>query len=477
MNQTRREFIINFSVGAASLAFAPRFAFGRGDAWATEYPKILARIKAPKFPKNDFNILKYGAKPGGTVDCRKAINNAIDACTNAGGGRVVVPAGEFLTGAIKLKSNVNLHVSKGATLKFSIDPKAYLPIVHTRWEGMELMHISPLIYAFEQTNIAITGEGTLDGQGKSFFWKWHGNPNYGGDPKVVSQRPARAKLYEMMDKGIPVAERIFGEGQYLRPQFIQPYRCKNVLIEGVKIIDSPMWEVHPVLCENVTVRKLNIASHGPNNDGCNPESCRDVLVEDCFFDTGDDCIAIKSGRNNDGRRLNAPSENIIIRNCTMKDGHGGITVGSEISGGVRNVFAHDCKLDSADLWTALRVKNNASRGGKLENFYFRNITVGQVSRAVVEIDFNYEEGAKGEHTPVVRNYVVEDLTCVNGNRAVDLQGLPNAPIYDVTMKNCTFGTVKNLSIVKNVVGLKLENVKIGGKVVDRLEGSTITKPS
>jgi polygalacturonase len=352
-----------------------------------------------------------------------------------------------------------------------------MPIVHTRWEGMELMHLSPLIYAFEETNIAITGEGTLDGQGKSFFWKWHGNPRYGGNPDVISQRAARARLYEMMDKGVPVAERTFGEGHYLRPQFIQPYRCKNILIEGVKIIDSPMWEVHPVMCENVTVRKIHVASHGPNNDGCNPESCKDVLIDECFFETGDDCIAIKSGRNNDGRRLATPSENIIIRNCTMKDGHGGITVGSEISGGVRNVFAHDCKLDSADLWTALRVKNNASRGGRLENFYFRNITVGQVSRAVVEIDFNYEEGAKGEHTPVVRNYVVEDLTCLTGNRAVDLQGLANAPIYDVTMKNCTFGTVKNPSVVKNVIGLKLENVKIEGRVVQSLEGSTVTKAS
>lgn len=446
----------------------PRVAFGQAGPWATDYPNILARIKAPKFPKRDFSVLKYGAKPGGLMDCRDAINKAIDACHKAGGGRVVIPAGEFLTGAIRLKSNVNLHVSKGATLKFSTDPKAYLPIVYTRWEGMELMHLSPLIYAYEQTNIAVTGEGTLDGQGKAFFWKWHGNPRYGGNPDVLSQRPARARLYEMMDKNVPVAERIFGEGHYLRPQFIQPYKCKNVLIEGVKIVDSPMWEVHPVLCENVTVRKIHVATHGPNNDGCNPESCKDVLIEDCFFDTGDDCIAIKSGRNNDGRRLDVPTENIIIRGCTMRDGHGGITVGSEISGGVRNVFAHDCTLDSADLWTALRVKNNASRGGKLENFYFRNIKVGQVSRAVVEIDFNYEEGAKGEHTPVVRNYVVEDLTCTTGNRAVDLQGLDNAPIYDVTMRNCSFGSVKNPSVIKNVKGLKLSNVKIGGKLVDKL---------
>ncbi len=464
----RREFIKYLTIGAAGLAVFPQLAFGQADPWKSIYPQILARIKPPKFRKKDFNILKYGAKPGGVADCRDAINKTIDACSKAGGGRVVVPAGEFLTGAIRLKSNVNLHVSKGATLKFSTDPKAYLPIVHTRWEGMELMHLSPLIYAYEQTNIAITGEGTLDGQGKSFFWKWHGNPRFGGDPNVISQRAARQRLYEMMDKNVPVTERIFGEGHYLRPQFIQPYKCKNVLIEGVKIIDSPMWEVHPVMCENVTVRKIHVATHGPNNDGCNPESCKDVLIDECFFDTGDDCIAIKSGRNNDGRRLNTPSENIIVRNCTMRDGHGGITVGSEISGGVRNLFAHDCTLDSADLWTALRVKNNASRGGKLENFYFKNITVGQVSRAVVEIDFNYEEGAKGDHIPVVRNYVVEDLKCTTGNRAVDLQGLDNAPIYDVRLRNCEFGTVKNASVVKNVKGLKLENVKIQGKVVSEL---------
>ncbi len=193
-----------------------------------------------------------------------------------------------------------------------------------------------------------------------------------------------------------------------------------------------------------------------------------MLIDNCFFDTGDDCIAIKSGRNNDGRRLNVPTENIIIRNCTMREGHGGITVGSEISGGVRNLFAHDCKMDSPDLWTALRVKNNASRGGKLENFYFKNIQIGQVSRSVVEIDFNYEEGAKGDHIPVVRNYVVENLTCTTGNRAVDLQGLDNAPIYDVTLTNCTFGTVKNQSVLKNVKGLKLTNVKVDGQVVDKL---------
>ena len=472
--QNRREFLQLLLAGTGAALFTPEFSFGQAaqssaDAWGSEYPKILARIKAPKFPKKDFSVMKYGAVADGKTLSTEAFRKAIEAASKAGGGRVVVPAGEFLSGAIHLKSNVNLHVSKGATIKFSTNPKDYLPIVHTRWEGMELMHLSPLIYAYEQKNIAITGEGTLDGQGKAFFWKWHGNPRYGGDPKVISQKPDRDKLYDMMTRNVPLEQRVFGENSYLRPQFIQPYKCKNVLIEGVKIIDSPMWEVHPVLCENVIVRKLHIATHGPNNDGCDPESCKDVLIEDCFFDTGDDCIAIKSGRNNDGRRINVPTENIIVRGCTMRDGHGGITVGSEISGGVRNLFAENNTMDSPDLWTALRVKNNASRGGVLENFYFRNTTIGQVSRAVVEIDFNYEEGAKGEHTPVVRNYVVENLTCTKGNRAVDLQGFEKAPIYDVTMRNCSFGTVEKPSIVKNVRGMKLENVKINGKVVNNLE--------
>ena len=210
----RREFIKILGMTAAGLAIAPNLAFGQADPWTTEYPKILARIKPPTFPKRDFSILKYGAVAGGTVDCRDAIHKAVEACSKAGGGRVVVPAGVFLTGAVRLRSNVNLHVAKGATLKFSTDPKAYLPLVHTRWEGMELMHLSPFIYAYEEQNVAITGEGTLDGQGKSFFWKWHGNPRYGGNPENLSQRPARARLYEMMDKNVPVEQRVFGEGHY-----------------------------------------------------------------------------------------------------------------------------------------------------------------------------------------------------------------------------------------------------------------------
>ncbi len=465
----RREFLQLLLAGAGLGLVLPKIGFGQTTsadaAWKIEYPRILARIKAPKFKKKDYLINKYGAVADGKTLATEAFRKAIEECSKKGGGRVVVPAGEYLTGAIHLKSNVNLHVQKGATIKFSTNPKDYLPIVHTRWEGMELMHISPLIYAYEQTNIAITGEGTLDGQGKSFFWKWHGNPRYGGDPKVISQRADRDKLYDMMTRNVPLTERIFGENSYLRPQFIQPYKCKNVLIEGVTIVDSPMWEVHPVLCENVIVRRLHIATHGPNNDGCDPESCKDVLIEDCFFDTGDDCIAIKSGRNNDGRRLNTPTENIIVRGCTMKDGHGGITVGSEISGGVRNLFAENNRLDSPNLDHALRVKNNASRGGLLENFYFRNITVGEVAHAIITIDFNYEEGAKGKYTPVMRNFVAENVKSGKSKYVMDAQGFENAPIYGIQIKNSTFDNVENGIMAANLKDTKLENVRINGKLV------------
>lgn len=471
--QNRREFLQLLGLAGVGLVL-PRTGFGQtsnsADAWTTEYPKILARIKPPKFKKKDYLITKYGAVADGKTLATDAFRKAIEDCSRKGGGRVVVPAGEFLTGAIHLKSNVNLYVQKGATIKFSMNPKDYLPVVHTRWEGMELMHLSPFIYAYEQTNIAVTGEGTLDGQGKSFFWKWHGNPRYGGNPDIISQKAARARLYEMMDKGVPVAERIFGgETDYLRPQFIQPYKCKNVLIEGVKIVDSPMWEIHPVLCENVTVRRVHISSHGPNNDGCDPESCKDVLIEDCFFDTGDDCIAIKSGRNDDGRRINAPTENVIVRGCTMKDGHGGITVGSEISGGVRNVFGENCRMDSPNLDHALRVKNNASRGGYLENFYFRNITIGQVAHAIITIDFNYEEGAKGKYTPVMKNFVADRIKSGRSDYVMDAQGFENAPIVGIQIKNSTFENVAKGIMAANLKDTKIENVTVNGKLIKDID--------
>jgi polygalacturonase len=445
----RREFL---ALGLAIPAFG-----------ADERADILNRIKPPKFPEREFDISKFGAVEGGKKDSTESIAKAIAACAAAGGGRVVVPEGVFLTGAIHLKSGVNLHVTKNATLLFNRDPKLYLPVVFTRWEGTECMNYSAFLYAFEQTNIAISGEGTLDGNANcDFWWNWSGKGGCGkkGEP---TQAQARNALMAAGDKDVPVKDRVYGEGSWLRPNFIQPYRCTNVLIEGVTIRNSPMWEINPVLSKNVTVRNVKIASHGPNNDGCDPESSTDVLIDNCEFDTGDDCIAIKSGRNRDGRRIAVPSQNIIIRNCVMKDGHGGVTIGSEASGDVRNVYVENCKMDSPRLNVALRIKTNSFRGGKIENIFMRNCSVGQVAGAVLDVDLFYEEGEGGAFTPTVRNIAMEDVTCNKSKYAVSLKGYKTAPLREISLARCTFDHVEKENVIQNVTGLRASDVSINGQ--------------
>ncbi len=425
---TRRSFVV--AGAAAAIARAQQ----------TEQA-ILARIKPPKFPDRDFDIAKFAT-----------INTAIDAAARQGGGRVIVPKGEHPTAAIHLKSRVNLHLEQGAVLKFSREPKDY-PLVFSRWEGTECMNYSPFIYAFEQTDVAITGTGTLDGQADADHW-WPWKKSGANDRKALQQ---------LGESTTPVRDRIFGPGHFLRPQFIQPYRCQNVLIEGVTIRNSPMWEIHPVLCNNVIVRDVKIDSHGPNNDGCDPESCKDVLIENCTFDTGDDCIAIKSGRNSDGRRVNVATENLIVRNCTMKDGHGGVSIGSEISGGVRNVFVHDCKMSSPHLDRALRIKTNAQRGGIIENVWFERVTIGEVATDAIQIDFNYEEAENGPHKPIVRNIHIADVTCRKSTDALSLRGFASSPIRDVYVVRSSFANAAKPNVIEHVEGLHLDQVTVNGK--------------
>lgn len=444
-------------------ALAGSRAWAADDPWTTVYPQILKRIQPPKIAAKQFEITRFGARADGKTDCTDAIRKAIDEAARVGGGRVMAREGAFLTGAIHLKSNVNLVVEKGATLRFSPDPKLY-PIVLTRFEGLECMNYSPFIYAFNQQNIAITGGGTLDGQASGeHWWPWAGKR--GARPDDPNQRKARAALVEMAEKGVPVADRKFGDGAWLRPMFIQPYRCTNVQIEDVTITNSPMYEMHPVLCRNVIARNVKVSSHGPNNDGCDPESSVDVLIDGCTFDTGDDCIAIKSGRNADGRRLHSPSENLIVQNCVMKDGHGGVTMGSECSGGIRNVFAQDCQMDSPNLNVALRFKNNAVRGGVIEHVYMRNVKAGQVAQAAIDVDFYYEEGEKGSFTPVVRDVEVVNLEVKKCTTPWSLRGFKSAPVRDIRIRNCTFAGATKPPVAENVEGLKLDNVTVNGKPV------------
>jgi polygalacturonase len=382
---TRRQILES---AALSLPALRMDAQSPSNSTRDELEQILSRIKPPSFPNRDFEITKFGAVSGGEKSSTGAIRTAIAECSRAGGGRVVVPAGVFLTGAIHLESNVNLYLSRGATLKFSRNLDDY-PIVYTRFESTECMNFSPFIYAWEKQNIAVTGPGTLDGQADADQW-WPMRKNQPARGVDGGPEDDRKRVVDMGNRNVPVRERVFGKGHSLRPNFVQPYRCQNVLLADFTIINSPMWELNPVLCKNVTVRDVTIDSHGPNNDGCDPECCEDVLIRDCTFSTGDDCIAIKSGRNVDGRRVNVPCSNVVIQNCLMKDGHGGVSIGSEVSGGIRNVFIEACRMSSLHLERGLRIKTNSYRGGVIENIHFSRVTIGEVAQAAVEVDFFYE---------------------------------------------------------------------------------------
>ncbi|MCH5347520.1 MAG: glycoside hydrolase family 28 protein, partial [Muribaculaceae bacterium] len=385
------------------------------DAWNTQYRQIEQSIRVPLFGKRTVNVTKYGAKPTATAAAnQKAINKAIADVSKKGGGRVIVPAGHYMTGAITLQSGVNLVVEKDATLEFAFDPSLY-PVVKTRWEGLDCWNLQPCIYAYGATDVAVTGGGTIDGGGTNeTWWKWCGAPKYGWTEGTISQRNgARAQLLKMAEDGVDMDERRFGPEDGLRPQLINFYECDGILIEDVTLLRSPFWVIHPLLSKNVIVRRVNINNDGPNGDGCDPESCDGVLIEDCFFNTGDDCIAIKSGRNNDGRVWDRPSENIIIRNCEMKNGHGGVVIGSEISGGCRNVFAENNVMDSPNLERVVRIKTNTCRGGVIENIYARNIEVGQCDEAVLKINLDYEHNeicCRG-YLPTVRNVNLDNVNC------------------------------------------------------------------
>lgn len=428
-----------------------------------EMAQIKKSIIAPVFKNKEYLITDFGAKGDGITKNTEAFKKAIEACNAEGGGKVVVPVGNFLTGPIYLKSNVNLHVSEGATITFSQDTKDY-PIVLTRWEGMDCMNYSPQIYAYNEKNIAITGKGVLNGNAdKTHWWPWKGREVYGwkkGDP---NQFKARESLHVMMKEKLDPSKRIFGDGHYLRPYMIQPYNCKNLLISGVKMINSPMWFISPVMCENVTIEKVHVESHGPNTDGCDPDACKNVLIKDSYFDTGDDCIAIKSGRDEDGRGFKRPAENHVIEGCTMKDGHGGIVIGSEISGGARNIYAVNCKMSSPDLDRVLRIKTSSSRGGIIENIFLKNIEVGTYKDAAVLCDMFYEN--PGNFIPTIRNIWVENLTVADGGEyGISINAYKESPVENLKLVNCKINGVKTPLKIDHEKGMKLENVYINGEL-------------
>ena len=416
-------------------------------------PEVLARVVPPRFPSRECRPADHGCRGDGRTDCTEAIRKAIDRLPRRGWGRVTIPTGDVVTGAIHLRSNIDLHVPEGATLRFSTDPARYLPVVYTRWEGVELMNYSPLVYAFEAENVAVTGKGTLDGQADAAHW-W---PWKGGTAGAPAQKADRDALLRQAEEGVPVGKRVYGGGHYLRPPFIQTYRSRNVLIEDVTVRNSPFWCIHPVLSTNVTVRRVTVVSHGPNNDGCNPESSTDVLIEDALFDTGDDCIAIKSGRNADGRRVAVPTRNVVIRGCRMRAGHGGVTIGSEVSGGVSGVWAERLQMSSPELERGLRIKTNAMRGGTIEDVFLRDIEIGEVGRAI-EIDMLYEEGDRGPFLPIVRNVLVERMSVRSAVHALWIAALDRSPVRGLVVRDSRFSGIRKGSHLRAVGELTLDNV-------------------
>ncbi|QBZ98900.1 glycoside hydrolase family 28 protein [Flavobacterium sangjuense] len=434
----------------------------------TKMKDIINSVKEPVFQNKTYLVSDFGAVADGVFDNTQAFKKAIETCSANGGGIVSVSYGKYFTGPIHLQSNVNLHLEEGAELLFSTNTKDY-PIVHTSFEGVELMNYSPLIYAYQKSNVAVTGKGTINGQaGNQNWWSWCGKDVYGwkkGDPIQNVKR-----LMEMGDNSVPVADRLFGDGYYLRPNFIEFFDCKNVMLKDIKIVNAPFWIIHPIKSVNVIVDGVNIISHGPNNDGCDPEYSRNVIIRNCSFNTGDDCIAIKSGRDTDGRRVNIPSENIVVQNCKMFDGHGGVTMGSEISAGVRNVYVENCDMDSPELDRAIRIKSNTRRGGFVENVCVRNLRIGEVKESVLGIDLFYSihGNQTGNYMPKVQNIYLENITVKNGGKyGILAKGHAESPIKNIVFKNVTIDKIGSNYSVENVENLQFINTTINGIQIEQ----------
>ena len=404
-----------------------------GDTAWQAVPDILKRIVPPTFPERDFPITNFGAQPGGQQKCTPAFRDAVAACAAAGGGRVVVPAGKFLTGPIHLHSNVELYLSEGSEVIFSDQFDDYLPVVLVRVGGVELYNYSPLIYARNCTNIAVTGPGKLDGNAEK-WWDWKSRETNRG--------------FEMGAAGVPVDERVFGTPKdAIRPSFLSFVDCTNVLLEDFTIGSGPNWTIHPIYCRNTTIRGVHVETDGPNNDGIDPDSCRDMLIENCTFDTGDDCVVLKSGYNQDGWRVGRPTENVIMRNCTSKRGHGGLVIGSEMSGSVRNVYMEDCEFEGTDR--AIRIKSRADRGGVVEHIYARNLRVKDMQREVVILNMDYgadRSKLQNSQPPVFRNMLFENITGSGAPCAILVRGMDTSPIRGLVFRNVDVSSDRGVQV-------------------------------
>ncbi|MBN1414267.1 MAG: glycoside hydrolase family 28 protein [Bacteroidales bacterium] len=421
-------------------------------------------FERPQFPDNNANIVDFGAQEGGFYKNTGVINNTIKKLSASGGGTVIVPRGTWLTGPIVLLSNINLHLEEGAELLFSQDFPDYLPAVLTNWEGSEVYSYSPFIYSFKQENIAITGKGVLNGQGKP-WWEQRTR----GDAFIKSN----TLLREMNESETPVSERQFGSlERFLPPVFFGPLYCKNVLLEEVTFKYGAFWTINPGFCENIIIRGIYVLTNGsygdtPNGDGINPNSCQNVLIEYNTLDTGDDCITLKAGRNKDGRRIGMPCKNILIRHNTGLQGHGGIVIGSEMSGGVENIYAHDCRFNGTDR--VIRIKTDRGRGGYVKNCWFKDISADTIEREAIRINMLYSGGNRlpeqeiNEGTPVIENIHYENIQCSYSKRnVIQILGLPEMPVYNVSFNNLNLGGNFGIEI-NDAKNITFENLTVMNK--------------
>jgi polygalacturonase len=421
---------------------------GGGWHWSDTLA-IINAISKTKFPARDYEV----ALTDPALDARPAILAAIEAAHLAGGGRVVVPAGSWnIDGPIHLKSHVNLHLSEGATLTFSGNHASYLPMVFTRWEGVECWNYSPFIFATGATNVGLTGKGKINGQGAANWLPWR-----------REQRPDQTRLRDMGRDNVPVAQRIFGAGKKLRPPLVQFFNCDRVLIEDVQLHDSPFWCVHPVYCRDVIVRNVTVISRHINSDGVDPDSCQRVLIENCSFDVGDDGVALKAGRDQDGWRVGKVCEDIVVRNCKyLGNTGGGMAIGSEMSGGVRRVF-----VDGWDIPTAshtLYFKANLDRGGFIEDVHIRNIRAGKV-KALIKFTNDYHSYRGGTFPTRFRRITMENVTCDNALVGLHISGDARAPVQDIIIKNVTITQANRPMQVANAAYVRLNNVRINGALI------------
>ena len=413
---------------------------------------ILSCIKGAVISDNTLNLLDFGAKGDGIKDCRPAFEKAMRRAAKKGGAKITVPSGTYyIRGPITLTSNVCIDLAEGATLKFDPDPARY-PLVNTSWEGTFLYNYSPMIYGYGLENVAITGKGTIDGNAMSTFATWK-----------KDQKPGQKRSRDMNHDGVNVGDRVFGDGYWLRPQLIQLYGCKGVTLEGVKIINSPFWCVHLLKSEDIICRSLRYDAKLINNDGIDPECSRDILIEDIHFDNGDDNIAIKSGRDNDGWTLGSPTENVVIRNCHFKGLHA-VVIGSEMSGGVRNVIIEDCDYDGY-CKRGIYVKTNPDRGGFVENIFVTNCTFGDVEDLFYVTSQYAGEGLDNNRYSAISGIHVDRLRCDKAAAAaLVVQGTSMKPVENVTFSNVEVGEAKIGISFSNTTGVMMNDCHIGGTV-------------